>query len=133
MLRPILTANWRVWLLPTLLVLALVDGGCRVGARPNEPALPAAKTGERASRAGAITFTDITAVSGVRFRHVNGATGQKYMPETMGSGCAFIDYDGDGRLDLFLVNSGALPGTSTANTALPALYHNEGSEHSPEF
>ena len=51
-------------------------------------------------------FTDVTAAAGIHFRHVNGATGQKYIPETMGSGCAFLDYDGDGRLDLFFVNSG---------------------------
>jgi hypothetical protein len=79
-----------------------------------------------------ITFTDVTTTSGIHFRHANGAAGQKYMPETMGSGCAFLDYDGDGRLDLFFVNSGALPGTG-ANTSLPALYHNEGSARAPVF
>ena len=79
-------------------------------------------------------FTDVTAAAGIHFRHVNGATGLKYLPETMGSGCAFLDYDGDGRLDLCFVNSGSLPGTSPANAAMPALYHNEGGDsRSPTF
>jgi hypothetical protein len=42
------------------------------------------------------TFTDITQAAGIRFRHENGAFGRKYLPETMGSGVAFRDADGDG-------------------------------------
>jgi enediyne biosynthesis protein E4 len=45
---------------------------------------------------------------GLRFVHVNGATGQYYMPEIMGSGCALFDYDNDGDLDAFLVQGGQL-------------------------
>ena len=59
----------------------------------------------------ASAFEDITARSGVRFQHHNGATGKKWMPETMGSGCALVDVDNDGRLDVFLVDSGAWPGS----------------------
>ena len=53
-------------------------------------------------------FTDITASSGVRFKHVASHTSKKYLPETMGSGVALFDYDNDGRLDIFLVNGAPL-------------------------
>ncbi len=49
-------------------------------------------------------FTDVTAAAGVDFHHNSGAYGAKFLPETMGSGCAFLDYDGDGWLDILLVN-----------------------------
>jgi enediyne biosynthesis protein E4 len=53
-------------------------------------------------------FTEITAASGVRFQHVASHTSRKYLPETMGSGVALLDYDNDGRLDIFLVNGAPL-------------------------
>ena len=49
-------------------------------------------------------FADVTASAGIAFRHNSGAFGAKYLPETMGPGCAFLDYDGDGWLDILLVN-----------------------------
>jgi hypothetical protein len=51
-----------------------------------------------------VTFADVTAQSGINFRHSASATSQKYLPETMGGGVALFDYDGDGRLDLFFTN-----------------------------
>ena len=51
-----------------------------------------------------IHFQDITAQAGIRFTHNNGAFGKKWLPETMGPGCAFIDYDNDGYPDILLVN-----------------------------
>ena len=57
-----------------------------------------------------VTFTDVTGPAGIRFVHTNGAFGKKYLPETLGSGCAFVDVDGDGWQDIFLVNSKAWPG-----------------------
>jgi hypothetical protein len=53
-------------------------------------------------------FTDITSAAGIRFRHQASHTAQKYLIETMGAGVAWLDYDGDGNLDLFLVNGAAL-------------------------
>ncbi len=52
-----------------------------------------------------IQFTDITSEAGIKFVHENGAYGDKLLPETMGSGCAFCDYDGDGDQDIVFVNS----------------------------
>ena len=52
-----------------------------------------------------VQFTDVTESAGIRFVHTNGSYGRKLLPETMGSGCAFLDYDGDGDQDLLLVNS----------------------------
>ncbi len=55
--------------------------------------------------APSVRFTDITAQSGIKFTHNAGKAGKKYLPETMGSGVAFLDVDGDGWLDLLFVNS----------------------------
>ena len=57
-----------------------------------------------------VRFTDVTDAAGIRFRHVNGAAGRKLLPETMGSGVAVLDYDRDGRPDLFFVNCRPWPG-----------------------
>jgi len=71
------------------------------------------------------TFTDVAAEAGITFVHNNGARGKKYLPETMGSGCAFLDYDGDGWLDIFLVNGVELdPGAGKPTYS--ALYRNLG-------
>jgi enediyne biosynthesis protein E4 len=55
-----------------------------------------------------VTFSDVTAQAGVRFRHVASPTSQKYLPETMGGGVALFDYDSDGRLDIYFTNGAAL-------------------------
>ena len=55
-----------------------------------------------------VTFTDITAQSGIAFRQVASPTSQKYLPETMGGGVALFDYDNDGRLDIFFTNGARL-------------------------
>ena len=68
-----------------------------------------------------ITFKDITQQAGIHFTHTNAATGKKYLPETMGPGCAFIDYDNDGYPDILIVNGKSwAPGGSTTMK----LYHN---------
>ncbi|MGC2547389.1 MAG: FG-GAP-like repeat-containing protein, partial [Silvibacterium sp.] len=83
---------------------------------PLQPVAPARPSGP-------IHFTDITAQAGIHFKRNSGAFGQKYLPETMGSGACFIDYDNDGWQDILLVNSMDWPGHKTG-TSYPALYHN---------
>ena len=70
-----------------------------------------------------ITFRDVTAQAGIRFVHNNGAFGKKYLPETMGPGAAFIDYDNDGYQDILLINGKDWPGHNQ-KIATPQLYHN---------
>ncbi len=72
---------------------------------------------------GTITFTDVTAQAGIHFKHNSGAFGKKYLPETMGSGVCFLDYDNDGWQDILLINSMDWPGHRSGKS-LPALYHN---------
>ena len=72
---------------------------------------------------GPIEFTDVSAQAGIHFKHNSGAFGKKYLPETLGSGCAFLDFDNDGWQDLLIVNSSAWPERKTPKTFL-ALYHN---------
>ncbi len=71
-----------------------------------------------------VQFTDITAAAGIKFEHNTGKTGQKYLPETMGSGCAIFDADGDGWLDILLVNS--RDWVPCGRKSLSALYRNNG-------
>lgn len=68
-------------------------------------------------------FTDVTRAAGIDFVHNSGAFGKKYLPETMGSGCAFFDYDGDGWQDILLINSMDWPGHKRRRTTLK-LYRN---------
>jgi enediyne biosynthesis protein E4 len=70
-----------------------------------------------------ITFRDVTARAGIHFTHNNAAFGKKYLPETMGPGCAFIDYDNDGWPDILLINGENWPGHPGPATT-PKLYHN---------
>jgi hypothetical protein len=83
-------------------------------------------TAAQAPSRSPLTFTDVTAPAGIRFTHTNGAFGKKYLPETMGSGVAFFDADGDGFEDLFFVNGKAWPGRPAAAPSLPAFYRNTG-------
>src|SRR5215813_14738767 len=68
-------------------------------------------------------FTDVTAQAGIRFVHNNGAFGKKYLPEIMGPGVAFMDYDNDGWPDIFLVNGMDWSGHGQKHSS-PKLYHN---------
>jgi enediyne biosynthesis protein E4 len=71
-----------------------------------------------------VAFNDVTEQAGIRFRHVTGAYGKKYLPETMGGGVAVLDFDGDGWQDLLFANSKNWPGRAGPR-ALPALYRNQ--------
>ena len=70
-------------------------------------------------------FTDVTTQSGIQFQHNSGAFGGKFLPETLGSGCAFLDYDRDGWQDILLINGSDWPGHKKSRTTL-RLYHNNG-------
>ena len=87
------------------------------GRRP-APELPAP------ADAPTVTFKDVGAEAGIRFKHTNGATGRKLLPETMGAGVIVLDYNADGKPDLYLVNSSPWPGAAGAPTG--ALYRNKG-------
>jgi len=68
-------------------------------------------------------FTDVTSAAGIHFKHNNGAYGGKLLPETLGSGCAFLDYDADGWQDILLINSMDWPGHARQRSILK-LYRN---------
>ncbi len=101
------SAIWRLW------VGALLWAACG----PEEPPAPAPTpeytkapaaeyaVGRGRKEAPVVRFVDVTREAGLEFRHETGARGDKWMPETMGSGCALFDYDGDDWLDVLLVNS----------------------------
>jgi hypothetical protein len=68
-------------------------------------------------------FTDVTEPAGLHFQHNSGAFGGKFLPETLGSGCAFLDYDRDGWQDILLINGADWPGHKKSRTTL-RLYRN---------
>lgn len=69
-----------------------------------------------------VRFVNISNKAGIHFTHYNGSEGKKWLPETIGSGCAFTDLDGDGWADIFLLNGKDWKPSSTHH--LPALYRN---------
>jgi len=77
----------------------------------------------RPQQNGVALFVDITKRAGIEFSHHNGSFGKKFLPETMGSGCAFFDYNNDGWVDLFLVNSTDWP-KHRSTSHFCALYRN---------
>ncbi len=128
-LLPRLRRARRLVLLATVAILA----GCRVSDPRERPDAATARfAGTRSPRPRAdsgltaLRFEDITAASGVRFKHDRASSGRKYFVETMGGGVAVIDYDNDGLQDLFFLNGAPLPGYRPSGPMLPALYRNLG-------
>ena len=76
-----------------------------------------------------VHFTDITRDAGIDFVHTNGAYGDRLLPETMGGGGGFIDYDNDGDQDIILVNASYWPDRQKNDNPTSRLYNNDGSGH----
>lgn len=104
-----------------------------LGARSGTPADPAAArmpapvTHTAAAAAPALPFRDVTAAAGIDFLHETGARGERLLPETMGGGVAFLDYDGDGDQDLLLIGARAWSEDGDHGRPSLALYANDGS------
>jgi enediyne biosynthesis protein E4 len=106
------------------LATALAATGCNGGGlRERRPAASAPAAREIP------LFTEIAAASGITFRHETGGRSPLNILQTAGAGCAMLDTDGDGRLDLFLVNGMFLDGRRPDQQPHHALYHNDGGGH----
>jgi enediyne biosynthesis protein E4 len=84
----------------------------------------------------AMAFSEKSGAVGIGFTHINGARGEKWMPETMGGGVAVLDYDGDQKPDLLFVSGAEWPGAPAATRPSSlVLYRNEGRDASglPRF
>jgi hypothetical protein len=89
------------------------------------PSLRALGAAAGAAASPGFRLVDVTSSSGLQFQHNSGAFGGKFLPETMGSGCAFLDYDRDGCQDIVLLNGMDWPGHKQRRSTL-RLYHNNG-------
>src|SRR5262249_19558710 len=97
--------------------------GCRLSSVGQEAPVPTSI----ARTASSALFEDDTSRAGVRFIHSSGATGKFYFVENTPAGCAFLDYDNDGFLDILLVQSGSSePPGAVKDRPHCALYHNNG-------
>ena len=113
-------------------VILLLGSGCKPDTPPPTVAAataPARPTATNVASLPNVKFVDITKEAGITFSHTNGATGKKLLPETMGSGVAFLDYDSDGDQDLVFVNSDHWPDAPQAAKPTQALYRNDGKGH----
>lgn len=124
--------------LAAVLLLAVAAGGIWLalrGERPGTPVpearieAPAVTEPPAVHAPPAVRFTDVTAEAGIDFVHVNGAYGERLMPETIGAGAAFFDYDNDGDPDLFLTNFRYWPDHPGGHAPTQALYRNDGQGH----
>jgi hypothetical protein len=113
-------------------LLLILPCGCGPGAaKPAipKPLAPVRPAEVKAESLPSVTFVEITKDAGIAFVHDNGALGEKLLPETMGAGVAFLDYDNDGDQDLFFVNSSYWPGHAVKPAPTQALYRNDGKGH----
>ena len=98
-----------------LLILVLLV--CTLPARPQVRNKPM-------TRPSAITFEDVTQKAGITWVHNNGRSDERHLPETVGAGCAFIDYDNDGWMDIVFINSGSSDFFKPTTPLRNALYRN---------
>jgi len=102
--------------------LALAAGGLALHRAQADPVRPASDAKEQIK----VTYTDIAKAAGITFVQDSTATDQKYYLETMGTGVGWIDYDQDGLMDLYLVQTGSTDIYKPAHPLRSALYHNNG-------
>lgn len=120
------------WPIVAVAVAALAVGGYYLYRWYYPPAAPAKPAPQFEFRERAaipvpkVRFKDVTQEAGIHFTHFNGPSGRKLLPETMGSGVAFLDFDNDGFQDLLFVNSCPWPGAvDKGPPPTPALYRNK--------
>ncbi|MGD0402145.1 MAG: CRTAC1 family protein [Candidatus Acidiferrales bacterium] len=118
-----MTSQWprRKWIIAACAASAFV---ILLATTHTIPVVGASQTSAPPSASASPTqFEDVTRTAGIHFVHNNGAFGKKWLPETMGPGVAFLDYDNDGWQDILFVNGTAWPGHPGRHSTL-ALYHN---------
>ncbi len=124
-----------------LMLVGLCAGLLACGKEPTvthntQPESQAASTGSLPVAQGKAQtggfFVDVTKSAGIDFVHRHGGTGKKYLPETMGAGGVAFDYDQDGLLDIYLVQSGSLTGDESYDAA-NRLYRNQGDGRFEDF
>jgi hypothetical protein len=124
--RVILFTRYLAWAI--LIVLPGCSPGTATPVVP-PPVAPVRKEQPKAEALPTVKFVDITKESGISFVQYNGALGEKLLPETMGAGVAFFDFDRDGDQDLFFVNSSYWPRHEVKPAPTQALYRNDGKGH----
>src|SRR5439155_10687835 len=118
-------------LIGTVFTVALFAWNRHRAASPSPPLpeeAPAARTAAIPDDGSPIRFEDLATTAGIDFSHIDGRTNMEYLPEVMGGGVAWIDYDQDGFLDLFLVQGGPFPPDPGRMPQKPSsrLYRNQG-------
>src|SRR6185503_4163480 len=106
---------------------AAVAGLCVALAALAAPRAQSARGGAAAAPAvaAAVLFENVATAAGVAVPHLNGASPDKYLAETMGSGAVFFDADGDGWIDLFLVDGGSIADPAVMAKARHRLFRNQ--------
>ena len=107
-----------------LVALLCLGVSCKTGDGKEEDSSPATPPNPQAEPVP-ITFSEVSAEVGIDFTHNTGAFGEKWLPETMGSGCAWVDYDSDGDPDALLLSGTDFAGHSTTGRKTLALYRND--------